>query len=79
MMKYEEVKKLVAERKELELKLREQIDEKLNMRMDAGYRRDHAYKMLASKIVDYRTLKLWHKGETMKPTTYDKLIGLIEE
>lgn len=79
MMKYEEVKKLVAERKELELKLREQIDEKLSMLMDAGYRRDHAYKMLASKIVDYRTLKLWHTGETMKPTTYDKLMGLIEE
>ena len=49
------------------------------MLMDAGYRRNHAYKMLASQIVDYRTLKLWHTGETMKPTTYDKLMGLIEE
>jgi hypothetical protein len=35
--------------------------------------------MLASKIVDYRTLKLWHTGETMKPSTYDKLMSLIEE
>jgi len=78
-MKYEEVKKLLAERKELEFKLRKQIDEKLSMLMDAGYRKDGAYKMLANKIVDYRTLKLWHTGETMKPSTYDKLMSLIEE
>ena len=78
-MKYEEVNKLVTERKELECELRKQIDEKLKMLMDVGYRSDHAYTLLAGKVLDYRTLKLWHTGETMKPSSYKKLIMLIEE
>jgi len=47
--------------------------------MDAGYGKDQSYKMLCGKIVDFRTLRRWHEGDTLNPTTFDKLITLIEE
>tara|TARA_Y100001973_G_scaffold24482_1_gene36575 strand:+ start:65 stop:313 length:249 start_codon:yes stop_codon:yes gene_type:complete len=78
MMKYEEIKKLVAKRNELEVKLRKQIDEKLKMLLDVSYSKDQAYKLLAGKNLDFRTLKLWHAGKEMKPSSYDKLMCLIE-
>ena len=76
-MQYEEINKLVAKRNDLEVKLRKQIDEKLKMLMDVRYRSDHAYTLLAGKVLAYRTLKLWHTDETMKPSSYKKLIMLI--
>jgi hypothetical protein len=78
-MKYEEINKLVAKRNDLEVKLRKQIDEKLKMLMDVRYSKDQAYRLLAGENLDFRTLKLWHTGEAMKPSSYDKLMGLIEE
>jgi len=84
-MKFEEIEKLLNERKETELKLREQVDKKIKMLIDSGYSRDQAYRMLVDpvvgnfKVVDYRTLMRWHTGETMRPHTIDKLNSLIEE
>ena len=51
-MKYEEIEKLANERKETELKLREQVDKKHKMLIDAGYGEDHAYRMLVSDVLD---------------------------
>ena len=78
-MKFEEIEKLVNKRKETELKLREQVDKKIKMLIDSGYRRDQAYRMLVGKVVDYRTLKRWHKKETARPSTINTLHSLIEE
>ena len=78
-MKFEEIEKLVNKRKETELKLREQVDKKIKMLIDSGYRRDQAYRMLVGKVVDFRTLMRWHTGETMRPHTINKLKSLIEE
>ena len=78
-MKYEEIEKLANERKETELKLREQVDKKIKMLMDAGYAKQQSYRMLVGKVVDFRTLMRWHEGDTMRPFTIDKLKDLIEE
>ena len=78
-MKNEEIEKLANERKETELKLREQVDKKHKMLIDAGYGEDQAYRMLVSDVLDWRTLKRWHVGFTMRPFIIDKLKGLIEE
>tara|TARA_R100000935_G_scaffold50800_1_gene76893 strand:- start:294 stop:539 length:246 start_codon:yes stop_codon:yes gene_type:complete len=78
-MKFEEIEKLLNERKETELKLREQVDKKVKILMSAGYGEQQAYRMLVGKVVDFRTLMRWHTGETMRPHTIDKLNSLIEE
>ena len=78
-MKFKEIEKLANERKETELKLREQVDKKIKMLMDAGYAKQQAYRMLVGKVVDFRTLMRWHTKETTRPFTIDKLKGLIEE
>ena len=77
-MKLKDIQELVNKRKETELKLREQVDKKIKMLIDSGYRRDQAYRMLVGKVVDYRTLIRWHTGETMQPFIIDKLKGLVE-
>ena len=79
MMKYEEIKKLANERKETEIKLREQVDKKIKMLMDAGYAKQQAYRMLVGKVVDFRTLMRWHEGDTMRPFIIDKLKDLVEK
>jgi hypothetical protein len=78
-MKFKEIEKLANERKEKEIKLREQLDKKLQMLKDGGFGKDQSYKMLCEKRVDFRTLKRWHKGDTLNPSTFDKLVTLIEE
>jgi len=78
-MKFKEIEKLANERKEKEIKLREQLDKKLQMLMDGGFGKDQSYKMLCEKLVDFRTLKRWHEGETLNPNTFDKLMSLIED
>ena len=78
-LKFEEIEKLTKEKSEKGNILREQINKKLKMLMDAGYGKDQSYKMLCGKIVDFRTLRRWHEGDTLNPTTFDKLITLIEE
>ena len=78
-MKFEEIEKLLNERKETELKLREQVDKKVKILMSAGYGEQQAYRMLVGKVVDFRTLMRWHTGETMRPHTINKLKSLIEE
>jgi len=78
-MKYEEIKKLANERKETEIKLREQVDKKIKMLMDAGYAKQQAYRMLVGKVVDFRTLMRWHEGDTMRPFIIDKLKDLVEK
>ena len=79
MMKYEEIEKLANERKETEIKLREQVDKKIKMLMDAGYAKQQAYRMLVGKVVDFRTLMRWHEGDTMRPFIIDKLKALVEK
>ena len=79
MMKYEEIEKLVTERNELEIKLREQLNEKLKMLMDANYSENESYRLLANKLLDYRTLKDWHTGKIMKASSYEKLMKLLED
>jgi hypothetical protein len=79
MMKYKEIEKLANERKETEIKLREQVDKKIKMLMDAGYAKQQAYRMLVGKVVDFRTLMRWHEGDTMRPFIIDKLKGLVEK
>ena len=78
-MKFEEIEKRVKERKEIECVLREQIDKKIKMLADGGFGKLESYKMLSGKTVDFRTLRRWHKGETMRTNTFYKLAGLIEE
>ena len=55
-MKYEEIEKLVKERKETENKLRKQLDKKHKMLIDGGYGKDQAYRMLVGHVIDWRTL-----------------------
>ena len=78
-MKYEEIKERVEAKKEKERILRKQIDEKHQMLVDGLFSSDTAYKMLAGKSIDYRTLKRWHKEETARPSTINTLYSLIEE
>ena len=78
-LKFEEIEKLTKERSKKGNMLRQQIDKKLQMLMDGGFGKEQSYKMLCGKIVDFRTLKRWHEGETLNPTTFDKLMSLIEE
>ena len=80
-MKYKEIKECIKARKETERVLRKQIDEKHQMLVDGGFSSDDTYKMLAGKSLDFRTLKRWHKKETVRPSTklIDKLKSLIEE
>ena len=80
-MKYEEIKECVKARKEKERILRKQIDEKYQMLVDGGFSSDRAYKMLVGKSIDFKTLKRWHKKETVRPwqETTDTLHSLIEE
>ena len=78
-MKFEEIKKRVVERNKKELILREQIDKKLQMLIDGRFSKDESYKMLAGKIVDFRTLKRWHTGTIMRTNSFNKLVKLIEE
>ena len=77
-MKFEEIKERVEAKKEKERILRKQIDEKHQMLVDGGFSSDAAYKMLAGKSIDYRTLKRWHKKETARPSTINTLHSLIE-
>jgi len=79
-MKFEEIKDYVKARKEKEHILRKQIDEKYQMLVDGGFSSDTAYKMLAGKSIDFKTLKRWHRKETVRPTTstFEKLTNLIE-
>ena len=80
-MKFEEIKECIKARKEKERILRKQIDEKYQMLVDGLFGSDTAYKMLAGKSIDFRTLKRWHKKETARPSTntIDTLHSLIEE
>ena len=78
-MKYEEIEKLVKERKETENKLRKQLDKKHKMLIDGGYGKDQAYRMLVGHVIDWRTLRRWHEGDTMRPFIIDKLKDLVEE
>ena len=80
-MKYKEIKECIKARKEKERILRKQIDEKYQMLVDGGFSSDTAYKMLAGKSINFRTLKRWHKKETVRPwqETTDTLHSLIEE
>tara|TARA_R110002110_G_scaffold5955_1_gene30129 strand:- start:252 stop:494 length:243 start_codon:yes stop_codon:yes gene_type:complete len=78
-MKYEEIEKRVKEKNELERVLRKHIDKKLKMLMDGGFGKQESYQMLSGKVVDFRTLMRWHTGETMRPSTFEKLMGLIED
>ena len=80
-MKFEEIEKLLNERKETELKLREQVDKKVKILMSAGYGEQQAYRMLVGKVVDFRTLMRWHTGETTRPhpASMRKLKKLVEQ
>ena len=80
-MKLKEIENLLNKRKEKERILRKQIDEKYQMLVDGGFSSDTAYKMLVGKSIDFKTLKRWHKKETVRPwqETTDTLHSLIEE
>ena len=78
-MKFEEIEKRVKERKEIERVLRKQIDKKLKMLTDGGFAKEESYKMLSGKAVDFRTLRRWHRGETMRTTTFYKIASLVEK
>ena len=78
-MKFKEIEKLANERKETEIKLREQLDKKLQMLMDGGFGKDQAYRMLVGDVIDWRTLRRWHEGDNMRPFIIDKLKALVEE
>ena len=78
-MKFKEIEKLANERKETEIKLREQLNKKHKMLIDVGYGKDQAYRMLVGDVLDWRTLRRWHEGDTMRPFIIDKLKALVEE
>tara|TARA_R100000655_G_scaffold80611_1_gene120039 strand:+ start:386 stop:664 length:279 start_codon:yes stop_codon:yes gene_type:complete len=78
-LKFEEIEKLTKERSEKANILRKQIDRKLEMLMDGGFSKDESYKMLSGKVCDFRTLSRWHKGETLRSNSVNKLFTLIEE
>ena len=78
-MKFEEIEKLTKERSEKANILRKQIDRKLKMLKEGGFSKDESYKMLTAKVCDFRTLSRWHKGETLRPNSLNKLFTLIEE
>jgi hypothetical protein len=78
-MKFKEIEKHTKERSEKANILRKQIDRKLEMLMDGGFSKDESYKMLSAKVCDFRTLRRWHKGETLRSNSVNKLFTLIEE
>jgi hypothetical protein len=80
-MSFEEVWKLANETKATELKLREQVDKKIKLLIDAGYGEQQAYKMLVGKVIDFRTLMRWHTRKTTRPhpTSMSKLKSLVEK
>ena len=78
-LKFAEIEKITEERLKKENILRKQIDKKLEMLVNGGFSRDESYKMLSGKVCDFRTLKRWHTGMTLRSNTINKLFSLIEE
>ena len=78
-LKFAEIEKITEERLKKENILRKQIDRKLEMLVNGGFSRDESYKMLSGKVCDFRTLKRWHTGMTLRSNTINKLFSLIEE
>tara|TARA_Y100001972_G_C7422400_1_gene218134 strand:+ start:199 stop:468 length:270 start_codon:yes stop_codon:yes gene_type:complete len=78
-LRFAEIEKITEERLKKENILRKQIDRKLEMLVNGGFSRDESYKMLSGKVCDFRTLKRWHTGMTLRSNTINKLFSLIEE
>tara|TARA_Y100001938_G_C7844331_1_gene307652 strand:+ start:199 stop:468 length:270 start_codon:yes stop_codon:yes gene_type:complete len=78
-LRFAEIEKITEERLKKENILRKQIDRKLEMLVNGGFSRDESYKMLSGKVCDFRTLKRWHTGITLRSNTINKLFSLIEE
>ena len=73
-----EIEKITKERAKKENTLRKQIDKKLEMLINGGFSKDESYKMLSGKVCDFRTLKRWHTGTTLRSNSVNKLFTLIE-
>ena len=78
-LRFAEIEKITKERLKKENILRKQIDKKLEMLMNGGFSRDESYKMLSGKVCDFRTLKRWHTGTTLRSNSINKLFTLIED
>ena len=77
-LRFAEIEKITKERAKKENTLRKQIDKKLEMLINGGFSKDESYKMLSGKVCDFRTLKRWHTGTTLRSNSVNKLFTLIE-
>ena len=77
-LRFAEIEKITKERAKKENTLRKQIDKKLEMLINGGFSKDESYKMLSAKVCDFRTLKRWHTGTTLRSNSVNKLFTLIE-
>ena len=77
-LRFAEIEKITKERAKKENTLRKQIDKKLEMLINGGFSKDESYKMLSGKVCDFRTLKRWHTGTTLRFNSVNKLFTLIE-
>ncbi len=78
-LRFAEIEKITKEKAKKENTLRKQIDKKLEMLINGGFGKDESYKMLSGKVCDFRTLKRWHTGTTLRPSSINKLFTLIED
>ena len=77
-LRFAEIEKITKERAKKENTLRKHIDNKLEMLINGGFSKDESYKMLSGKVCDFRTLKRWHTGTTLRSNSVNKLFTLIE-
>ena len=75
-LRFAEIEKITKERAKKENTLRKQIDKKLEMLINGGFSKDESYKMLSGKVCDFRTLKRWHTGTTLRSNSVNKLFTL---